>query len=113
MKDSDLKYGQAYECIINGNLGIQKTIIVPLSINDKKTRRFIIVDAGKLHTKKPRLLEKLRSMTFSEIIEEDLGGSPDREWSSYVWNVALREESTLYCEDFDAYFVDFVEVELI
>ncbi len=112
MKDCGLKLGQAYDCIIDGNLGIDKTCIVPLAINAQQNRRFMIFDARTLHSKNPRFLNKLLSMQFSEIVDEDLDGGDYRQWSSFVWNVTLIDDGGIYYNDCDAYFRDFVEVDL-
>ncbi|HXI72385.1 MAG TPA: DUF6697 family protein [Verrucomicrobiae bacterium] len=109
MNANELKHGQAYDCTMDGDSGIEKTCIVPLSADAKTKRRYIINDAQKLRKENPDLFRRLLAMSFNEIVDEDIDGGPDRKRSSHVWRFTVNEQGSLYYEDYDLYLSDFVE----
>lgn len=107
MKASELEHGKAYNCTMDGNLGIERTCIVPLAADAKTKQRFIVMGANKLQKENLDFFRRLLAMSFQEIIDEDIDGGPDRRWRSYVWRFALDEQGSLYYEQYDCYLNDF------
>ena len=111
MNGKDLQHGKAYDCTMDGDKGVEKTCIVHLATDSKTNRRYIIIEARKLQKEAPDFYRRLLAMSFQEIVDEDIDGGDDREWSSYVWRFAINEQGDLYYEDYDLYLGDFVETE--
>ncbi len=109
MHANELKHGKVYDCTMDGNLGVEKTSIVPLATDAQTNQRFIIIGAKKLQDANPDFFRRLIAMSFHEIVDEDLDGGPDRHWSAFVWKFTLDEHGFLYYEDYDCYLDDFVE----
>jgi hypothetical protein len=112
MNASELKHGKAYDCTMDGNLGIEKSIIVPLAMDAKMKQQFIIIEADKLQKSNPDFLRRLIAMSFQEIVDEDIDGGDDRHSSSHVMKFTLDEHGSLYYEDYDCYLDGFVETTL-
>lgn len=104
--------GKAYACIIDGDHGPDKTTIIPLSINQNKSQRLIVIDAKKLHSIDPKFLIRLTKMSFDEIRREDINGGPDRSRNGHVWIFEIDEHGNLYDERNDAFLRDFIETDL-
>jgi hypothetical protein len=110
MRASDLRLGHTYDCIIDGNRGRDMARIVPLAADTEKRRQFVIVEPKRLLREAPAFFKRLLAMSYREIVEEDLDGCLDKGLSAHVWNMEITETGDLHNEDFDAYFVDIVEV---
>jgi len=109
MNANELLHGNAYDCTMDGDRGIEKTCMVPLAMDGKTNRRYIIIEAKKLKKENPDFFRRLLAMSYQEIVDEDLDGGPDRKWSSHVWRFTINEQGSLYYEDYDLYLSDFVE----
>ncbi len=109
MRAEDLRLGQTYDCVFDGDQGREKSCIVPLAVDAAKRRQFILVEPRRVQTKSPAFYKRLLAMSYQEIVDEDLQGSPDREWSGYVWRMEITKAGELYREDYDLYIADLVE----
>lgn len=112
MNASELQHGKPYSCTLDGQRGVEKSIIIPLAIDAKRERQFIAIEADKLKKRNPDFLRRLIAMTFQEIVDEDIDGGDDRDSSSYIMRFTLGDGS-LYCEDYDLYLGDFIEVDAV
>ena len=109
MNGNELLHGKAYDCTIDGNKGVEKVDVVPLAMDAKKSQRYVIMSAKQLQKNNPDFFRRLLAMSFQEIVDEDLDGGPDREWSSFVWRFTIDEHGRLYYKDHDCYLNNFAE----
>jgi hypothetical protein len=112
MKANSLRIGQGYECVFDGDQGREKCCMVPLAVDVSKRHQFVLVEARLVRAKASEFFSRVLAMSYQEIVEEDLDGGPDREWSSCVWRMEITEAGELYYPDYDLYIDDLVEVDL-
>src|ERR1017187_6290296 len=59
MEAHKLKHGQAYDCTMDGNLGIEKTTIVPLAADPKTRQRLSIIGGRQARKGRPEFFRRL------------------------------------------------------
>jgi len=109
MHIKEIRIGQAYDCVFDGDQGKEKGCIMPLAVDASRRHQFVLREPRRVRAKAPEFFRRLLAMSYREIVDEDLEGGPDREWSNYVWRMEITDTGELYREDYDLYLADLVE----
>jgi hypothetical protein len=90
-----LQHGKLYDCASYCDGTVEEQSIIPLAVDTKGNRRWLLLDARRLFVLNPSRVRHLINMTFEDLSNSDFSSNYDLNWSAMLFVCTIMADGSL------------------